>query len=292
MTLPLTWQLASIASWVAQNTTALFENIGAVEDGIGSIAVSYESRDRPDAKPLTISRGRIDFRDVRFRHSCSDPILQDLNLSINAGERVALIGASGIGKSTLVHLLLRLFELEGGQISIDGQDIAGITLDSLWQQIAMVTQDTSLLNRSIGDNIRLGKRTASDAEVRSVAVRVQALDFIEALKDPQGNRGFDAVVGDRGVRLSVGQRQRLSIARAMLKNAPILILDEATSALDIEAEAIIQKQLDELMKGRTVLAIAHRSSTIAHMNRIVLLKNGRTIELDRAEWLVRSLTEA
>jgi ATP-binding cassette subfamily B multidrug efflux pump len=290
MTLPLTWQLANIASWVAQNTTALFENIGVVEDGIRSIAVSCETRDHPDAKALTISAGQIEFRDVRFRHTRAEPILQAVNLNINAGERVALIGASGVGKSTLVHVLLRLFELKGGQISIDGQDIAGVTLESLWRQIAMVTQDTSLLNRSVRDNIRLGKRTATDAEIRSVADRVRALDFIQALEDPQGRRGFDAVVGDRGVRLSAGQRQRIAIARAILKNSPILILDEATSALDTEAETIIQEQLDELMKGRTVIAIAHRPSTIAHMDRIILLEDGRIIELDRAKWLGEAST--
>jgi ATP-binding cassette subfamily B multidrug efflux pump len=285
MTLPLTWQLANVAGWVAQNATALFENMGAVEDGIRSIAVSHESEDRPNAKILKVSGGRIEFENVLFGYTYAKPVLRGANLSIKAGERVGLIGESGAGKSTLVHLLLRLFELDGGNISIDGQDIANVTLESLWRQTAMVTQDTSLLNRSIRDNIGLGKRDFTDDEIKDVAMRVRALDFIEALEDPEGNRGLDAIVGDRGVRLSGGQRQRIAIARAMLKNSPILILDEATSALDSEAEAIIQEQLDELMKGRTVLAIAHRASTVARMDRIILLKQGRITELNRAEWV-------
>ncbi len=286
MTLPLTWQLANVAGWVAHNATALFENMGAVEDGIRSIAVSHESEDRPDAKVLQVNGGAIEFENVLFRYTThAKPVLRGANLSIKAGERVGLVGASGAGKSTLAHLLLRLFELDSGQILIDGQDIANVTLESLWRQTAVVTQDTSLLNRSIRDNIGLGKRGFTDDEVRDVAMRVRALDFIEALEDPEGNRGFDAIVGDRGVRLSGGQRQRIAIARAMLKNSPILILDEATSALDNEAEAIIQEQLDELMKGRTVFAIAHRVSTVARLDRIVVLKEGRIIEVDRARWL-------
>jgi ATP-binding cassette subfamily B multidrug efflux pump len=292
MTLPLTWQLANIAGWVAQNATTLFENMGAVEDGIQSIAVSHESEDRPDANVLKVTGGGIEFENVFFRYTTfAKPVLDGANLSIKPGERVALVGASGAGKSTLAHLLLRLFELDNGQISIDGQDIADATLESLWRQTAMVTQDTSLLNRSIRDNIGLGKRGCTADEIRDVAVRVGALDFIETLEDPQGNRGFDAIVGDRGVRLSGGQKQRIAIARAMLKNSPILILDEATSALDNEAEAIIQEQLDELMRGRTVFAIAHRASTVARMDRIVVLKDGRIMEVDRDEWLARSLTQ-
>jgi ATP-binding cassette subfamily B multidrug efflux pump len=290
MTLPLTWQLANIAGWVAQNTTALFENMGAVEDGIRTIAVSHRTEDRPDAKILKVSGGRIEFKNVLFGYTHLEPVLRGANLAIKAGERVGLIGASGAGKSTFVHLLLRLFELDGGHISIDGQDITNVTLESLWQQTAMVTQDTSLLNRSVRDNIGLGKRDFTDAEIRDVAMHVRALDFIETLEDPQGNRGFDAIVGDRGVRLSGGQRQRIALARAMLKNSPILILDEATSALDSESEAIIQAQLDELMKGRTVFAIAHRVSTLARMDRIVLLKEGRITEVDRAEPMAHSLS--
>lgn len=286
MTLPLTLQLANVAGWVAHNATQLFENMGTVEDGFQSISVSHQSEDRLDAKALLIGGGSIDFENVVFSYAKHlRPVLQRVNLSIKAGERVGLVGASGAGKSTLAHLLLRLFEPDGGRISIDGQDIMSVTLESLWQQTAMVTQDTSLLNRSIRENIGLGKRGCTDEEIRDVAARVRALDFIEALEDPEGNRGFDAVVGDRGVRLSGGQKQRIAMARAMLKNAPILILDEATSALDTEAEAIIQEELDELMKGRTVLAIAHRSSTLVRMDRTVLLTEQKIIEVDRSEWL-------
>jgi len=286
MALPLTWQLANVAGWVAHNATQLFENMGTVEDGFHSIAVSHETEDRPDARPLKIDGGRIEFSEVLFRYGKdSPPVLLDANLSIKAGERVGLVGASGVGKSTLVHLLLRLFEPESGRISIDGQDIAAVTIESLWQQTAMVTQDTSLLNRSIRDNIAMGKRDCTDDEIREVAMRVRALDFIEAIEDPEGNRGFDAVIGDRGVRLSGGQRQRIAMARAMLKNSPILILDEATSALDTEAEAIIQEELSELMNGRTVLAIAHRASTVAGMDRILLLNDGQLTEVDREQWL-------
>jgi ATP-binding cassette subfamily B multidrug efflux pump len=285
MTLPLTWQLANVAGWVAHNATQLFENMGTVEEGFHSIAVSREYEDRAGAKALNIVGGNIEFYDVHFSYTrVAQPVLRGVNLSIGAGERVGLVGASGAGKSTLVHLLLRLFELDAGHILIDGQDIANVTLESLWGQVAMVTQDTSLLNRSIRDNIGLGKRDCTDDEIRNVAMRVGALDFIESLEDPEGNRGFDAIVGDHGVRLSGGQRQRIAMARAMLKNSPILILDEATSALDVESEAIIQEELDELMQGRTVLAIAHRASTIVRMDRIVLLKDGQITEVDRAEW--------
>jgi len=194
------------------------------------------------------------------------------------GERVGLVGRSGAGKSTLVNLLLRFYEVEGGRILIDGQDIAGVTQESLRAQIAMVTQDTSLLHRTIADNIRYGRPEATDAEVREAARRAHAIEFIEGLEDWQGRRGFDAQVGERGVKLSGGQRQRVALARVILKNAPILVLDEATSALDSEAEAAIQEQLDDLMRGRTVLAIAHRLSTIARMDRLVILDRGAIIE--------------
>jgi ATP-binding cassette subfamily B multidrug efflux pump len=205
-------------------------------------------------------------------------VLQHIDLSITPGERVGLVGQSGSGKSTLVNVLLRFFDLEAGQILIDGQDIAGVTQDSLRAHIAMVTQDTSLLHRSIRDNIRYGRPSASDEEVREAAERAHALDFIETLEDWQGREGFDAHVGERGVKLSGGQRQRIAIARVILKNAPILVLDEATSALDSEVEAAIQEQLDGLMKGRTVIAIAHRLSTIARMDRLVVLDQGRIVE--------------
>jgi ATP-binding cassette subfamily B multidrug efflux pump len=204
--------------------------------------------------------------------------LHGIDLAIAPGERVGLVGPSGAGKSTLVNLLLRFYEVEAGRILIDGQDIAGVTQESLRAQIAMVTQDTSLLHRSIADNIRYGRSTASDAEVRQAASRAHALEFVAGLEDWQGRRGFDAHVGERGVKLSGGQRQRIAIARVILKNAPILILDEATSALDSEVEAAIQEQLDGLMKGRTVIAIAHRLSTISRMDRLVVLDEGHMVE--------------
>ncbi len=278
MALPLTWQIANIAGWVAQNVTAIFENVGVVQDGMRSIAVPRQMRDRPDAGELAVTRGAIRFEGVRFGYGTTRGVLQHIDLDIAAGERVGLVGQSGSGKSTLVNVLLRFFELEGGRILIDGQDIAGLTQDSLRAHIAMVTQDTSLLHRSIRDNIRYGRPTASEREVIDAAERAHALDFIETLEDWQGRRGFEAHVGERGVKLSGGQRQRIAIARVILKNAPILVLDEATSALDSEVEAAIQEQLDDLMKGRTVIAIAHRLSTIARMDRLVVLDQGRIVE--------------
>ena len=279
MALPLTWQIANIAGWVAQNVTAIFENVGVVQDGMRSIAVPRQMRDRPDAGEL--ARRPAAPCASRTCVSAMAPtrgVLQHIDLDIAPGERVGLVGQSGAGKSTLVNVLLRFFELEGGRILIDGQDIAGLTQDSLRAHIAMVTQDTSLLHRSIRDNIRYGRPTASEREVRDAAERAHALDFIETLEDWQGRRGFDAHVGERGVKLSGGQRQRIAIARVILKNAPILVLDEATSALDSEVEAAIQEQLDDLMKGRTVIAIAHRLSTIARMDRLVVLDQGRIVE--------------
>ena len=278
MALPLTWQIANIAGWVAQNVTAIFENVGVVQDGMRSIAVPHQMTDRPDAGTLRVEQGRVSFEDVRFGYGTARGVLHGIDLTIRPGERVGLIGRSGAGKSTLVNLLLRFYELEGGRILIDGQDIAHVTQESLRRHIAMVTQDTSLLHRSIRDNIRYGRPEASEAEVREAAERAHALEFIERLEDWYGRHGFDAHVGERGVKLSGGQRQRIAIARVILKNAPILVLDEATSALDSEVEAAIQEQLDGLMKGRTVIAIAHRLSTIARLNRLIVLDQGRIVE--------------
>jgi ATP-binding cassette subfamily B multidrug efflux pump len=278
MALPLTWQIANIAGWVAQNVTAIFENVGVVQDGMRSIAVPHQMRDRPDAATLEVEHGRVVFEDVRFGYGTARGVLHGIDLAIRPGERVGLIGRSGAGKSTLVNLLLRFYEVEGGRILIDGQDIAGVTQESLRRQIAMVTQDTSLLHRSIRDNIRYGRPEAGEAEVREAAARAHALEFIERLEDWHGRRGFDAHVGERGVKLSGGQRQRIAIARVILKNAPILVLDEATSALDSEVEAAIQEQLEGLMRGRTVIAIAHRLSTISRLDRLIVLDQGRIVE--------------
>ncbi len=278
MALPLTWQIANIAGWVAQNVTAIFENVGVVQDGMRSIAVPHQMPDRPDAGTLHVERGEVVFENVRFGYGTERGVLHGIDLTIEPGERVGLVGRSGAGKSTLVNLLLRFYELEGGRILIDGHDISRVTQESLRRRIAMVTQDTSLLHRSISDNIRYGRPEASDDEVREAAARAHALEFIERLEDWYGRRGFDAHVGERGVKLSGGQRQRIAIARVILKNAPILVLDEATSALDSEVEAAIQEQLEGLMKGRTVIAIAHRLSTIARLNRLVVLDHGRIAE--------------
>jgi ATP-binding cassette subfamily B multidrug efflux pump len=278
MALPLTWQIANIAGWVAQNVTAIFENVGVVQDGMKSIAVARQMPDAPDAGMLKVDRGEVRFESVRFGYGTERGLLHGIDLLIRPGERVGLVGPSGAGKSTLVNLLLHFYDVEEGRILIDGQDIAKVTQESLRAKIAVVTQDTSLLHRSIRDNIRYGRPQASDAEVYEAARRAHATDFIEKLEDWNGRKGYEAHVGERGVKLSGGQRQRIAIARVILKNAPILVLDEATSALDSEVEAAIQEQLEGLMEGRTVIAIAHRLSTIARMDRLVVLDQGRIVE--------------
>jgi ATP-binding cassette subfamily B multidrug efflux pump len=278
MALPLAWQIANMAGWVGDNVTTIFENVGVVQEGMRSIAVPRQMPDPPGARELSVTRGEIRFENLRFGYGTARGVLHDLDLTIRPGERVGLVGHSGAGKSTLVNLLLNFHRPESGRILIDGQDIAGVTQESLRTQIAMVTQDTSLLHRSIRDNIRYGRPWASEAEIRAAADQAEATDFIELLEDWDGRRGFDAHVGERGVKLSGGQRQRIAIARVILKNAPILVLDEATSALDSEVEAAIQGQLETLMRGRTVIAIAHRLSTIARMDRLVVLEHGRIVE--------------
>jgi ATP-binding cassette subfamily B multidrug efflux pump len=280
MVLPLTWQIANIAGWVAQQSTALFENLGAVEDGMKTIAAPRPPPDKADAREISGATGRIVFESVRFGYGAAGDILRGVDLSITAGTRVGIVGASGSGKSTLVHLLLRLYEPGGGRIMIDDCDIADVTLESLRSQIAMVTQDTSLLNRSIRDNIRLGKAGATDEEIKQAAESAFALDFIEATVDDEGRRGLDAHVGDRGLKLSGGQRQRIGIARAILKNAPILILDEAMSTLDSKTEAAVQACLYDLTKGRTVLAIVHGAIRAGQFDRVIRLENGRIAEVD------------
>ncbi len=278
MALPLTWQISNIAGWVAQNVTTIFENIGVVQDAMRSIAVPRQMPDGAGSVPLRIDRGEVRFEDVRFGYGTERGVLHGIDLAIAPGERVGLVGPSGAGKSTLVNLLLRFYDVESGRIVIDGQNIAEVTQESLRGHIAMVTQDTSLLHRSIRDNIRYGRPRASEWEVRRAAAQAHAMDFIEQLEDWNGRRGLDAHVGERGVKLSGGQRQRVALARVILKDAPILVLDEATSSLDSEVEAAIQEQLESLMRGRTVIAIAHRLSTIARLDRLVVLDKGQIVE--------------
>jgi ATP-binding cassette subfamily B multidrug efflux pump len=276
--LPLVWQTANAAGWVSWEVTAIFENIGVVQEGMQSIAVPHASADRPGAQPLEVSRGEIEFAGVTFGYDKARPVLENLALKIRAGERVGIVGRSGAGKTTLVNLLLRFYDIESGSISVDGQDIAGVTQESLRAAIGMVTQDTSLLHRSIAANIRYGRPSATDAQVAEAARKAQADTFVKDLKDWRGNTGYAAHVGERGVKLSGGQRQRVALARVVLKDAPILVLDEATSALDSEVEAAIQEELLDLMQGKTVIAIAHRLSTIARMDRLVVMEGGRIVE--------------
>ncbi|HEX6691948.1 MAG TPA: ABC transporter ATP-binding protein [Burkholderiales bacterium] len=287
MALPLAWQITSTAAWVSWEATSIFENIGVVQEGMQSIAVPQTGTDRPDARPLEVSRGEIEFEGITFAYGQTAAVLQDLNLKIRPGERVGIVGRSGAGKTTLVNLLLRFFELEQGRILVDGQDIAHATQESVRAAIGMVTQDTSLLHRSIAANIRYSRPSATDAQVVDAARKAQAESFIEGLKDWKGNTGYDAHVGERGVKLSGGQRQRIALARVLLKDAPILVLDEATSALDSEVELAIQEQLLDLMQGKTVIAIAHRLSTIARMDRLIVLEHGSIVESGTHDELLR-----
>jgi ATP-binding cassette subfamily B multidrug efflux pump len=278
--LPLAWQTTNAAGWVSWEVSSIFENVGVVQEGMQSIAVPLGGVDRADAKPLEVSRGEVVFDKVTFSYGRKDvsPVINDLTLHIRPGERVGLVGRSGAGKSTLVNLLLRFFDAEKGRILVDGQDVAGVTQESLRAAIGMVTQDTSLLHRSIAANIRYGRPSASDAEVIAAAKKAQAHEFILTLQDWRHRSGYEAHVGERGVKLSGGQRQRIALARVVLKDAPILVLDEATSSLDSEVEAAIQDELLDLMEGKTVIAIAHRLSTIARMDRLIVLEHGRIVE--------------
>jgi len=279
--IPMAWQLNNMSGTIAQQIANIFDDLGQVQDGMRSIAVERQMPDLPGSVELPRITGGIRFERVSFDYGSMPRrggVLRELQLNIAPGERVGLVGRSGAGKSTLVHLLLGFYRPERGRILIDGRDIAGLTQESLRAQIGMVTQDTSLLHRSIRDNIRYGRPEASEAEIVDAARRANALEFIEGLEDWHGRTAFDAHVGERGVKLSGGQRQRIALARVILKNAPILVLDEATSALDSEVEAAIQEQLAELMEGRTVIAIAHRLSTICRMDRLVVLDRGRIVE--------------
>jgi len=278
--LPLAWQVANVSGWVSWEVTGIFENIGVVQEGMQTIAVPHSGADRPGARALEVSRGEVRFDGVTFGYGRRDaaPVLDDLTVEIKAGERVGLVGRSGAGKTTLVNLLLRFHDVERGRILIDRQDIAWVTQESLRAAIGMVTQDTSLLHRSIAANIRYGRPQATAAEIEAAAKKAQAHEFIGGLRDWRGNTGYAAHVGERGVKLSGGQRQRIALARVILKDAPILVLDEATSSLDSEVEVAIQEELLELMQGKTVVAIAHRLSTIARMDRLIVLEAGRIVE--------------
>jgi ATP-binding cassette subfamily B multidrug efflux pump len=288
MALPLSWQIISIAGWVAMRVTEIFENIGVVQEGMMTISRPIALTDKPNAAELKVARGEIEFKDIRFGYGRENGLIDGLSLTIRPGERIGLIGRSGAGKSTLVNLMLRFFDLEDGKILIDGQDIAETTQESLRTQISVVTQDTSLLHRTIRDNIRYGRPEATEAEIVAAAKQAQAHEFILDLEDWRQRRGYDAHVGERGVKLSGGQRQRIAIARVILKNAPILVLDEATSSLDSEVEGAIQASLDGLMANKTVIAIAHRLSTIARMDRLVVLDRGRIVEQGTHAELLRA----
>lgn len=288
----LALRLNGMAQWIMWEISSLFENIGTVADGIKTLSNPIEVADKPNADTLNVSQGTIEFNNVHFNYGKAanetnrSPVMNGLNLNIKPGEKIGLVGRSGAGKSTLVNLLLRFYDTDSGTIKIDGQNITDVSQESLRRYIAMVTQDTSLLHRSVKDNILYGRPDATHDEMINATKQAKALEFINDLVDSKGNKGFDAQVGERGVTLSGGQRQRIAIARVLLKNAPILILDEATSALDSEVEAAIQASLDDLMTGKTVIAIAHRLSTIAQMDRLIVLDDGGVVEQGTHEQLI------
>jgi ATP-binding cassette subfamily B multidrug efflux pump len=271
-------RINGMSHWIMWQMTSLFENIGTVQDGMATLTQGPKVQDTPDATVLKTTGGAVTFDNVSFNYNGERQVLDGLNLAIRPGEKIGLVGRSGAGKSTLINLLLRFYDVDSGEIRIDGQNIRQVTQDSLRSAIGMVTQDTSLLHRSIRDNIAYGRPDATDEEIRTAAANAQADGFISQLNDKHGHSGYDTLVGERGIKLSGGQRQRVAIARVMLKNAPILLLDEATSALDSEVEVAIQESLDEMMKGKTVIAIAHRLSTIAAMDRLIVMDDGRIIE--------------
>jgi len=278
MALPLVWQAASTGGWVAWEISGIFQNLADVRQGMESIAAPNTMTDAPNAKALRVSSGAIEFQDIGFGYSADATLFDSFALTIAPGERVGLVGRSGAGKSTIVSLLLRLYDIQKGTIRIDGQNIRGVTMDSLRSSIGVVTQDTALLHRSVRENILCGKPDATDQELDAALQQARVTPFIDTLQDDDGGTKLDASVGERGAKLSGGQRQRIVLARTLLKNAPILILDEATAALDSEAEAAIQEQLEALMNGKTVITIAHRLSTLARMDRIIVLDEGRIIE--------------
>jgi ATP-binding cassette subfamily B multidrug efflux pump len=288
LSIGLVIRIENMSGWIMWVVNGIFEDIGTVQDGMQTVARPHTVVDAPDAVPLQVTRGRIEFRGIHFHYGKRGGVIAGLDLQVEPGEKIGLVGPSGAGKSTLVNVLLRLYDLERGQILIDGQDIARVTQESLRGQIGVVTQDTSLLHRSIRDNLRYGRSDATEAELLAAVRGARADAFIDALVDGEGRSGFDAQVGERGVKLSGGQRQRIAIARVLLKDAPILVLDEATSALDSEVEAAIQDSLDTLMHGKTVIAIAHRLSTIARMDRLVVMDKGAVVETGTHAGLVAS----
>ncbi|WP_422385949.1 ABC transporter ATP-binding protein [Enterovibrio norvegicus] len=284
----LALRINGMSKWIMWEIGSLFENIGTVVDGMTTLSKPVEVSDKDNAPALNVPKGEISFDNVRFHYGEGKGVIEKLNLNIKPGEKVGLVGRSGAGKSTLVNLLMRFHDVEGGTIRIDGQNISEVTQDSLRANIGMVTQDTSLLHRSIRDNILYGNPDAGEDAMHEASRRAQAHDFIETLSDPHGNTGYDSQVGERGVKLSGGQRQRVAISRVLLKDAPILLLDEATSALDSEVEAAIQESLYQLMEGKTVIAIAHRLSTIAAMDRLIVLDNGEIAEEGTHQELIAS----
>jgi len=283
----LALRINGMSHWIMWEISSLFENLGTVTDGINTLSKPISINDKPEATELKVTQGSIKFDNVNFHYGENKGVINDLNLEIKPGEKIGLVGRSGAGKSTLVNLLLRFHDIESGAISIDGHDLRDVTQDSLRSQIGMVSQDTSLLHRSIRDNIKYGRPEATDEELFAATKQAQAHEFIESLTDSYGSKGYDAQVGERGVKLSGGQRQRVAISRVLLKDAPLLILDEATSALDSEVEAAIQDSLDELMEGKTVIAIAHRLSTIAAMDRLLVMDQGKVVEQGTHKELVQ-----
>ncbi len=279
-------RIAQMTGWVSFTLMAIYSNVGEIENGMKTLTRPDRVEDETEATELNVTEGVIEFRNVGFAYGRDVGGVQDVTLSIKAGEKLGIVGASGAGKSTLVSLLLRLYDGENGQILIDGQDISGVTQNSLRSQIGMVTQETAMFNRSARDNILYGRPDASEADMIAAAQKAEAHDFIQDLQDGQERTGYDAYLGERGVKLSGGQRQRIALARAILKDAPILVLDEATSALDSEVEASIQAALERVMEGKTVLAIAHRLSTLSEMDRIIVMEQGRIVEMGSHEALL------
>jgi ATP-binding cassette subfamily B protein/ATP-binding cassette subfamily B multidrug efflux pump len=287
-TMGLVFRLNQMSGWMMFNINGLIRNFATVQDAIGTISVQPAITDAANASEMGRVSGDIRFENVTFHYGAGKGVIDNLNLHVRPGERVALVGPSGAGKTTIVNLLLRLFDVEAGQILLDGQDIRTVTQASLRAQFGVVTQDPMLMHRSIRDNIAYGRPDAAMDEIIEAARKAKAHDFIELVSDPKGRKGYEAHVGERGVKLSGGQRQRIAIARMMLKNAPILILDEATSSLDSEIEAAIQDNLEEMMAGKTVIAVAHRLSTIAALDRLIVVENGRIVEEGSHEELTRA----